>query len=128
MEATHSAFRFEPPCDNSRTVSPRKQFIREACAPSLNAHIRHGVARRRRLLSQNLIDEKSVPTLIIHAQDDPFIPFAAFRHQDIETNPNIVLLAPEQGGHVGFVSADREGEERFWAEVMAVEFVKLLSS
>ena len=69
-----------------------------------------------------------VPTVIITAQDDSFIPFVSFRHQDIETNPNIVLLAPEQGGHVGFVSADREGEERFWAEVMAVEFVKLLSS
>jgi predicted alpha/beta-fold hydrolase len=70
----------------------------------------------------------TVPTLIIHAQDDPFIPFASFRHRDIEANPNVTLLATEQGGHVGFISADCEGEERFWAEVMAVEFVKILSS
>jgi len=73
------------------------------------------------------ISRISIPTLIIHAQDDPFIPFASFRHPDIEANPNVVLLAPEQGGHVGFISADREGEDRFWAEIMAVEFVKLLS-
>lgn len=74
------------------------------------------------------VNRITVPTLIIHAQDDPFIPFGSFRHRDIEANPNVVLLAPEQGGHVGFISADREGEERFWAEMMAVEFVKLLSS
>jgi len=39
-----------------------------------------------------------------------------------------VLLAPEHGGHVGFISADREGEDRFWAESMAVEFVKYLGA
>ena len=73
------------------------------------------------------INRIALPTLIIHAQDDPFIPFASFRHPDLESNPNIVLLAPEQGGHVGFISADREGEDRFWAEIMAVEFVRLLA-
>ncbi len=73
------------------------------------------------------INRIAVPTLIIHAQDDPFIPFESFRHPDIDANPNVVLLAPEQGGHVGFISADREGEERFWAEAMAVEFLKLVN-
>ena len=81
-----------------------------------------------RASSLQFIKRITIPTLIIHAQDDPFIPFASFRHQDIETNPNVALLTPEQGGHVGFISGDREGEERFWAEVMAIEFVKLLSS
>ena len=79
-----------------------------------------------RASSLQFISRITVPTLIVHAQDDPFIPFESFRHPDIAANPNVVLLAPEQGGHVGFVSADREGEDRFWAEVMAVEFVKLL--
>jgi predicted alpha/beta-fold hydrolase len=70
----------------------------------------------------------TVPTLLVHAQDDPFIPFESFNHPDIKANPNVVLLAPEQGGHVGFLSADSEGEDRFWAERMAVEFVKLVCS
>jgi predicted alpha/beta-fold hydrolase len=77
--------------------------------------------------SLQFINQITVPTLIVHAQDDPFLPFASFRHPDIEANPNVVLLAPEHGGHVGFISADHEGEDRFWAEIMAVEFVKLLS-
>jgi predicted alpha/beta-fold hydrolase len=38
------------------------------------------------------------------------------------------VLAPDHGGHVGFISADREGEDRFWAEISAVEFVKFLSA
>ena len=80
-----------------------------------------------RASSLQFISRITVPTLIVHAQDDPFIPFSSFKHPDIETNPNVALLTPEQGGHVGFISADREGEERFWAEEMAVEFVKLLS-
>lgn len=77
--------------------------------------------------SSQFISRIIVPTLIVHARDDPFIPFAPFQHPDIEANPNVALLAPEHGGHVGFISADREGEDRFWAEITAVEFVKLLS-
>jgi uncharacterized protein len=74
------------------------------------------------------INRIAVPTLIVHAQDDPFIPFESFRHPDIQANSNVVLLAPKQGGHVGFISADREGEERFWAEARAVEFLELVNS
>jgi uncharacterized protein len=81
-----------------------------------------------RASSLQFISRIAVSTLIVHAQDDPFIPFASFRHPDIDANQNVVLLAPEQGGHVGFISADREGEDRFWAEIMAVEFVKVMSS
>jgi uncharacterized protein len=81
-----------------------------------------------RASSLQFISRITVPTLLVHAQDDPFIPFESFRHPDIEANTNVVLLAPEQGGHVGFISADREGEDRFWAEAIAVEFVRLLGS
>jgi predicted alpha/beta-fold hydrolase len=81
-----------------------------------------------RASSLQFIGRIIVPTLIVHAQDDPFIPFESFRHPDIEANPNVALLAPEQGGHVGFILADREGEDRFWAETMAVEFVRFINS
>jgi predicted alpha/beta-fold hydrolase len=66
------------------------------------------------------------PALIIHAEDDPFIPFDPLRHAAIEQNPNIILLATESGGHVGFVAADSKGEDRFWAENRIVEFCRLL--
>ena len=65
------------------------------------------------------------PALIIHAQDDPFIPFASFRDPRLTTNPFVVLLTPPHGGHVGFVAADANGQEdRFWAENRVVEFCR----
>lgn len=68
-----------------------------------------------------------VPTLIIHAQDDPFVPFASFRDPAIENNPDVLLLTPTQGGHVGFIADDGRGEDRFWAENRVVEFCRLVS-
>lgn len=67
------------------------------------------------------------PALIIHAQDDPFIPFAPFRAPALSANPCVVLLTPPHGGHVGFVAANDNGQEdRFWAENRLVEFCLLI--
>jgi len=67
-----------------------------------------------------------VPTLIIHAQDDPFVPFEPLRDSSIAANPNVLLLAPERGGHVAFLSADSHDEDRFWAENRLMDFGSIL--
>jgi predicted alpha/beta-fold hydrolase len=72
------------------------------------------------------ISRIKVPTLIVHAKDDPFIPFAPFEQPEVTSNPNVTLIATEHGGHVGFVSGRAEGENRFWAEVMVVEYARLI--
>ena len=94
-----------------------------------------------------VVHQIHIPTLIIHAQDDPFIPFAPLRHPSITNNPYILLLEPKRGGHVAFVAArpsrlqrNRESrpgsesrstmersqaEDRFWAENRMVEFFQL---
>jgi len=61
------------------------------------------------------------PTLILTAQDDPFVPFSTFERDAIRGNPNIQLVAPHHGGHCGFISQE-EGAERFWSEALIVEF------
>lgn len=65
------------------------------------------------------------PALMIHAQDDPFVPFQPFRDPSIAENPYLIFLAPENGGHVGFIGAETNGEDRFWMENRIVEFCKL---
>jgi predicted alpha/beta-fold hydrolase len=70
--------------------------------------------------SLKVIDRIRVPTLIIHAEDDPFIPFAPLRHPAIARNPYLLVMATSKGGHVAFVS--RDSEDRFWAENRLVEF------
>jgi len=62
-----------------------------------------------------------VPTLILTAQDDPFVPFASFGAPGVIANRRISLMAPPRGGHCGFISR-HAGEERFWAEARVVEF------
>jgi len=61
-----------------------------------------------------------VPTLIIHAQDDPLVPFGPLLNPRVSGNPRVVTVTPPRGGHVAFVSAKKE--ERFWAEERLVEF------
>jgi predicted alpha/beta-fold hydrolase len=43
-----------------------------------------------------------VPTLIVHALDDPWIPAGAYTRFDWKTHPKLTPLLPAQGGHVGF--------------------------
>jgi len=80
-----------------------------------------------RASSLPLIARVRVPTLIIHAQDDPFVPFDSFRHPSLTANPFVILLAPEHGGHVGFIASDAsDHEDRFWAENRMIEFCRLI--
>jgi predicted alpha/beta-fold hydrolase len=69
-----------------------------------------------------------LPALIIHAQDDPFIPFGPFTDSALAANPNVLLIAPRYGGHVGFYGQRRRAEDCYWAENRAVEFCALLSA
>ena len=47
-----------------------------------------------------------VPTLVIHALDDPWIPSAAYERIAWADYPNLVPLLPDRGGHVGFHGRD----------------------
>ncbi|MBT6118717.1 MAG: alpha/beta fold hydrolase, partial [Rhodospirillaceae bacterium] len=43
-----------------------------------------------------------VPTLVLHARDDPWVPAAAYEAFDWAKNPNLTLALSDGGGHVGF--------------------------
>jgi len=43
-----------------------------------------------------------VPTLVLSALDDPWIPGALYRDYDWASNASLTPLLPESGGHVGF--------------------------
>lgn len=78
--------------------------------------------------SLRVVDRIKIPTLIIHAEDDPFIPFAPLGDPLVVNNPYILVVGPQHGGHVAFVSARRNGDvDRFWAENRVVEFCRLAS-
>lgn len=68
-----------------------------------------------------------VPTLIIHAEDDPFIPFESFKDSRLGANKSILLMATRHGGHVAFCGRRQPDEDRAWAENRAVEFCRFLT-
>jgi uncharacterized protein len=73
--------------------------------------------------AKNVIGKVAVPLLLLTAQDDPFVPFVSFLAAKVEENPLVRFVAPEHGGHCGFVSR-WSGAERFWAEERIVEWME----
>ena len=71
--------------------------------------------------AKKVVEQIRVPFLLITAQNDPFVPYEAIRAAGVERNPAIRFIAPEHGGHCGFVSR-HGGTERFWAEARVVDF------
>ncbi len=74
--------------------------------------------------ARHVLDSISVPTLIITAQDDPFIPFSMFAIPRIQRHPLIQVAAPCHGGHCGFFHQSCKGEDSYWAENRIVEFLQ----
>ncbi len=64
-----------------------------------------------------------VPTLILTAQGDPFIPYASFSDPALASNAHIEVVAPRHGGHCAFISRHK-GDARFWAEARVMEFLE----
>ena len=61
----------------------------------------------------------SIPTLVIHARDDPWIPAAAYSANDWSRNEMLTPLLPRAGGHVGFHAP---GHEASWHDRCAAAF------
>jgi predicted alpha/beta-fold hydrolase len=91
--------------------------------------VAHGFANAedyyQKASSIHLIDRIRIPTLIIHAEDDPFIPLTPLLQASVSDNPYILLVTTERGGHVAFVAEEPDNEDRFWAENRVVEFCRL---
>jgi hypothetical protein len=78
-----------------------------------------------RAAAANVIDRIVVPTLIIHAKNDPFIRMQSETLRKIAANPNITYIETEDGGHCAFVG-ERNGDpadDGRWAEREVVDFV-----
>lgn len=73
--------------------------------------------------AKKVIGKVAVPLLVMTAKDDPFVPYESFLQAKVEENPWVRFVAPEHGGHCGFISRF-SGPERFWAEQRIVEFVE----
>jgi uncharacterized protein len=74
--------------------------------------------------ARHVVGTIAVPTLIITAQDDPFIPYSMFTVPEIQTHPHIRVVAPRHGGHCGFFQWSNNGQDSYWAENRIVDFLQ----
>ena len=67
-----------------------------------------------------------VPTLIIHALDDPFMTPHCLPTES-QLSPHVILELSKKGGHVGFISRDNQHQPSFWLGIRIPEFLKDLT-
>jgi uncharacterized protein len=77
----------------------------------------------QRSAAANVIERIAVPTLILHAANDPFIRILPETRQKIHSNPNITFVETDDGGHCSFL-AQPDGDDGRWAERQVVEFLR----
>jgi uncharacterized protein len=61
-----------------------------------------------------LIPRIALPGLVVHAEDDPFIPADPFLRLDFP--PQLALELIPGGGHLGYISRARRGGDRRWLD------------
>ena len=65
--------------------------------------------------------EIRVPTLVLAASDDPWIPAGYYRDFKWSDNPSLLSVMAEGGGHLGFHSAD---SDRPWCDTVLEKFLE----
>jgi predicted alpha/beta-fold hydrolase len=61
-----------------------------------------------RASSKPVLRDIAVPTLVLNARNDPFLPAAALPGAE-DASPAVTLEQPAEGGHVGFVTGSFPG-------------------
>jgi predicted alpha/beta-fold hydrolase len=75
-----------------------------------------------RAAAARVVDRIAVPTMILQAQDDPFIRLLSQTRARILANPHIAFTETRHGGHCAFLSHD-PGNEIHWAEATVMRFL-----
>ena len=72
--------------------------------------------------SRQYINKITIPTLLIHAKDDPFMSLDAIPSQD-HLSKSVTLELSDHGGHLGFISGRTPWHAKYWLETRIPEFL-----
>ena len=76
-----------------------------------------------RAASTRVLEHIAVPTLVLHASDDPFIRVLPDTREKLLRNPHVTYVETEGGGHCAFL-AEANGYDGRWAERQAIAFIQ----
>jgi predicted alpha/beta-fold hydrolase len=71
--------------------------------------------------SIGFVNNITTPTLIVNAQNDPFLSKECFPDVLLKDHPYVRLESPLHGGHVGFIQLRKNG--LYWSEEQAIDFI-----
>lgn len=72
--------------------------------------------------AMRVMDRIAIPTLIVSAADDPFVPHEMFDRPEVRSNPHIRVEITAHGGHCAFISEPCPDDDGYWAEAAIVAF------
>jgi predicted alpha/beta-fold hydrolase len=100
--------RFPGTLDARRVARARTMYEFDDCVTSPLHGFKGTDDYWTRASSKRWLAHVRIPTLVINARNDPFVPAASLPSQD-EVSPDVVLEQPAHGGHVGFMTRSRQG-------------------
>jgi len=72
--------------------------------------------------SGRYLKEIRIPSLLVHAEDDPFFPGKYLPYEIIRESPHLNLCLSKRGGHVGFLSGRFPQMQEQWLEETVLDF------
>lgn len=76
-----------------------------------------------RASSLRVVNKITIPTLILSAKDDPFVPHEQFSDNGISNNSHVTTRITDYGGHCGFYTSPEAGFDGYWAEQAVINFI-----
>ncbi len=67
--------------------------------------------------SGSKLEQVKLPGLVVHAEDDPFVPLTIPVRQALADHPRLELLLSDHGGHVGFLSRRPARQADGWRDL-----------
>lgn len=113
-------FRGRFPVERLADVRTVRQFDELFTAP--HHGFRDAADYYHRASALRVVDRIRVPTLVLSAEDDPFVPPDQFDDPAIRSNRWVTVQVTRFGGHCGFVADACDGYDGYWAERVAVDF------
>jgi predicted alpha/beta-fold hydrolase len=79
-----------------------------------------------RAAAARVLGQIRVPTLILHALDDPFVRLTEPTRAAIRGNPSITMIETKHGGHCAFLGRPDpvRGDDGYWAESTLLRFLE----
>ena len=106
--------------DLAKRCTTFKAFDREVTAP-LNG-FRDETDYWAKTSCQNFLKSIAIPTLLIHAQDDPFFPGKMLPMDVIQNSQHLEVLMTQHGGHLGFIAGRWPWKQEPWFENTLLNF------